>query len=261
MVCLRRYFSSRLLKKFITLKTSVMKKLLSAILIVVNLNCFGQASKWFVSVSATPTIGGPSTSIKHQMVVQGFDQTSDGNFLGWSWTTHYPKVSKSASVLLRGGKKMDNHRSIYFVAGLSAKGTVDGFRDQGYSSFFGIISGSYGEMVSVDYNVYQLTAGYLYSFTNTRAKIGFGPSVFLLDYSVSENYTNKQNHSSVMPGASFTTRIPLGKEKKLFGVELVFEGSVAPPAKMKAQKTESGFQVRNANLIHANAGLAFCFRR
>jgi hypothetical protein len=195
------------------------------------------------------------------MINQGFDQTSTGSFLGWNWTTDFPKVSKSASLLLRGGKKMDDRRSIYFVAGLSAKGKVEGFKNQGYDDFLGIFGGSYGQSVGVDYSVYQLTAGYLYSFTNTKAKIGFGPSVFCLDYSVSDNYAKGEDHVSLMPGASFTARVPLGKEKKLFGFELVFEGNMAPPAKMKAQKTTSGFEVKNANLIQANLGFAVTFKR
>jgi hypothetical protein len=69
-----------------------------------------------------------------------------------------------------------------------------------------------------------------------------------------------ENHTSLVPGASFTARLPLGKEKKLFGVELVFEGNMAPPIQMKSGHND-GFQAKNANMFSANAGLAFSLRK
>lgn len=229
-------------------------------LLIINLNCFAQANKWFVSISATPTIGGPSTSIKNQMVQQGFNETSSFDFLGWSGNTQYPIVIKDISLLIRVGKKISDRRSIYFVAGQTAAGKVEGFKNEGYSYLY-IFGSSYGQRIDIDYRVYQLTAGYLYSFPNTTAKIGIGPSVFVCNYAITKNYTNKEEHTSLMPGATFTTRIPLGKEKKLFGVELVVEGNVAPPIKMKNDTRETSFQGGNANLFSANVGFAFSFKR
>lgn len=237
-----------------------MKKLLSLLLIVINLNCFAQANKWFVSFSVTPTIGGPSASLKKQMREQHFDQTSTFSFLGLESTTNYPLVSKDVSLLFRGGKKIDDRRSIYFVVGQTAAGSVEGFKNEGYSDLI-IIGSSYGQDVAINYNTYQLTAGYLYSFPGTRFKIGFGPSIFLFKYSIAENHENQQKHSSVIPGATFTTRLPLGKEKKLFGIELVWEGNMAPPARMKGGKGETGFEPGNVSMFSANAGIAFSFRR
>lgn len=238
-----------------------MKKFYSAVLILINLNCFAQSSKWFVSLSVGASMTGPSASFKHQMVQQGFDQTSTGSFLGFSWTTDYPKITKDAALLLRGGKKINDRRSIYFVAGRSAKGVVEGFRNHGYSDFFGIIGGSYGDQISVSYKAYQLTGGYLYSFPNTKIKLGFGPSVYLLNYKIEDNFTPTSKNTAYVPGASFLARFPFGKEKRLVGTEFFFEGNLAPSAKIKTSKLDGGFQPYNASMTSFNAGLALTFRK
>jgi hypothetical protein len=238
-----------------------MKKLFSAMLLIVNLSCFAQANKWFVSLCATPTIGGPSASIKKQMVDQHFDQTSSFSFFFiFSGETKYPVVAKDGSLLIRAGKKISDRRSIYLVAGQTAAGKVEGFQNQGYSDLL-IIASSVGQHIEVNYHAYQITGGYLYSFPDTRAKLGFGPSIFMLNYSLSENYNGKETHTGIVPGATCTVRMPLGKEKKLIGLELIFEGNVAPSIKMKGNMKETGFKPGTANMLSANAGLALTFRR
>lgn len=237
-----------------------MKKLFSALLLLINLHCFAQANNWFVSFSATPTIGGPSASIKKQFVDQHFDQVSSFSFFIFSGQTKYPIAFKESSLLLRGGKKISDRRSIYFVAGQTTAGRVEGFQNEGYSDFL-LIASSYGKYVQVKYNVCQLTVGYLYSFQNARAKLGFGPSLFLLNYSLSENYSSKETHTGVIPGATCSARLPLGREKKLIGVELIFEGNVAPPVNMKGDMKETGFKPGKASMFSVNAGLALAFRR
>lgn len=237
-----------------------MKKLFVIMLAVINLNCFAQPKNWFVSFSITPAFGGPSASLKSQMKRQGYGDQAESTFhLFGSGTTSYP-TGGSVAFLARGGKRITDHKSIYFVAGVAEKATIEGFHAQGWSDgFLGLFAGTYGDYVSVSYTTYQLTAGYMYSFSNTRVKIGFGPSIYILNYGTSSNYEAKNNHTSLVPGASFTSRLPIGKEKKLFGVELIFEGNMAPPVKMKSDHTGS-FQPRNANMFSANAGLAFTFR-
>jgi hypothetical protein len=168
---------------------------------------------------------------------------------------------KDAALLIRGGAKLNDRRGIYFVVGRTSAGSVEGFKNEGYDIYFGIVGGSVGQEIAVDYKTYQLTAGYLYTFPNTTLKLGFGPSLYLLDYSITENNDNKESHSALTPGAVFTARIPLGKEKRLFGVELVFEGNAAAPAKMKGNYEESGFQPGKVNMFSGNIGLAFSLRR
>lgn len=238
-----------------------MKKLSAMLLVIINLNCFGQASKWFVSFSIAPVFGGPTASLKSQMRAQGYGDhdISTITILG-SGDVSYPK-GRSVSFLARGGKKIADRKSIYFVAGISEQATVEGFHSEGWTDgFWGLFGGTYGKHVSVAYTTYQVTTGYMYSFPNSRAKLGFGPSIYILNYGTSVNYAKKDNHSSLVPGASFTARIPFGKEKNLFGIELVFEGNMAPPVKMKCDQAD-GFQPGNANMFSCNAGLAFSFRR
>jgi hypothetical protein len=233
-----------------------MKKFFSAIFIVISLNCFAQANKWFVSFTAAPSLGGPAASLKHQMKAQGYGDQSESSFVIFgSGTTKYPRGG-AVALLASGGKKIADRRSIYFVAGLSEKATIEGFDEQGYSNgLFGLFAGSYGRHTSVSYTTYQFTAGYMYSFPNSRTKLGFGPSVYLLRYGISENFSPKEKHSSIVPGVAFNTRIPFGKQRKLIGLELVFNGNMAPPVKMKSGSKE-GFQPKNANMFSFNAGLA-----
>jgi hypothetical protein len=238
-----------------------MKKLFTAMLVIINLNCFAQTKNWFVSFSIAPAFGGPSASLKSQMKAQGYGDQAESTFhIFGSGTTSYPRGGSTA-YLLRGGKKISDRKSIYFVAGISEKATVEGFHSQGWSDgLFGLFSGTYGKYVAVSYTTYQLTAGYMYSFSNSRAKLGFGPSVYILNYGTSTDYSEKDNHSSFVPGASFTARLPFGKERKLFGIELVFEGNMAPPIQMKSDHTQD-FQPKNANMFSGNIGLAFSFRK
>jgi hypothetical protein len=238
-----------------------MKKLFSALLVIINLNCFAQSNKWFVSFTTAASFGGPATSLRHQMKAQGYgDQSESSIVIFGSGTTKYPRGG-TGTLLATGGKKITDKKSIYFVAGASGKGTIEGFDAEGYSNgIFGLFAGTYGNHVSVSYTTYQLTAGYMYALSNSRTRLGFGPSLYLFNYGISENFASKEKHSSIVPGIAFNTRIPFGKERKLIGLELVFNGNMAPPVKMKSEHKE-GFQPKNANMFSFNAGLALCFRR
>ena len=234
------------------------KSFYTFVLIISCTSLFGQSKKWFFSLNPGINIGGPSASIRHQMKVQGFDQTSSYNFFGWAGTTDYPRVVKHLSFLVRGGYSVNAHKSIYFVAGLSSKGTVSGFKGTGYADLF-FISGSTGIMPEVAYNLYQLTGGYQYQSAKSRAKLGLGPSLFFYNYSIDRG----PKRTSLMPGASFSGRFPFGREKRLFGIDLLLETNIAPPVKMKDNEkaTETGYKPGKANLISLNAGLAFSFRK
>jgi hypothetical protein len=238
-----------------------MKKLLFALLVIINLNCFAQSNKWFVSFTTAASLGGPAASLRHQMKAQGYGDQSESTFVIFgSGTTNYPRGG-AVTLLATGGKKITDKKSIYFAVGTSGTGTIEGFDAEGYSNgIFGLFAGTYGNHVSVSYTIYQLTAGYMYALSNSRTKLGFGPSLYLLDYGISENFASKEKHSSIVPGFAFNTRIPLGKERKLIGLEMVFNGNMAPPVKIKSEHKE-GFQPDNANMFSFNAGLALCFRR
>src|SRR4051812_12449481 len=129
-----------------------MKKLFPAILIVINLNCFAQTNDWFVSITAAPSFGGPSASLKRQMKAQGFGDQAESSFhIFGSGTTSYPRGG-SVALLLRAGKKINNHTSIYFVTGVSEKATIEGFHAEGWDNgLFGLFAGTYGQRVSVKY--------------------------------------------------------------------------------------------------------------
>jgi len=237
-----------------------MKKILSFLLIIVNLNCFAQDHKWFVSFSVAPSIGGPAASLKSQMKDQGYgdEKVSSFNIFG-SGNTQYPRGG-AVALLVSGGKKISDRKSLYFVTGLAGTATIEGFNTKGYSEgFFGLFAGSYGDQVYVKYNIYQFTAGCMYSFSHSRTQIGLGPSFYAFNYSISDNYMSGGKHNSIIPGASINTRIPLGKQRKLVGLEFVTNINIAPAVKMKSDHTE-GFQPKNASMCSANIGVALSFR-
>jgi hypothetical protein len=249
--------------RLLIIKTQFMKKLILSIFVLAGMNAFGQASKWFVSLTPSSAFGGPFASINNQMKKQGWGEASSFNFLGLTGTINYPVGEKNPGVLLRIGKRISDFKTVYMVAGISNSGYVGGFKNEGYTDLLGIFGGSIGDWATIHYKVLQFTGGYLYSFPKTRAQLGFGPSVFILNYNVTQTgRSGGETHASFVPGATFTARLPLGKEKRLFGIDLIVEGSLAPPAKMKVDdKSITAFDPGKVNMIHGTAGLAFCLRQ
>ena len=230
-------------------------------LIIISVSAFAQSNKWFLSFSTGPVVGGPVSSIKHQMRNQGFDDNEISTFAIWGdGNTSYPK-GRGMSFLIRGGKKLTEYKSIYIVAGVASTATVEGFKVKGWSDgFFGLFAGSYGDYISVDVNNYQLTTGYMYSFPKSKTQIGIGPSIYVLNCRTSVNHSGENGHTSVIPGLNFTTRLPIGKAKKMFGMELIFEGNMAPSVRMKSEEPQADFQLKNVRMFSATAGLAFTFK-
>src|SRR4051812_37531982 len=110
-----------------------MKKIILISAVLFHLNAYSQVSKWFVSVSTGGGIGGPSASLKKQMISQNFNQTAEFDFLGLTGTHQYPDKYVSGYTLIRFGKLISKRKSLFFIAGLSEKGEVTGFRNEGYA--------------------------------------------------------------------------------------------------------------------------------
>ncbi len=238
-----------------------MKKFFSAIFLVFNLSCFSQNSKWFVSFSAAPVIGGPAMSLKSEMRNQNFDDRSETTFVIYgNGITNYPRGS-ATSILVRGGKSIDARKSLYFIVGVAEKAHVEGYRKDGWSNgIFGLFAGTVGQSVSIKYNIYQATAGFMYPISDSKVKFGFGASAYIFSYSTFHQYIKAGNHTSVVPGAAFTLRAPLGKEKRLFGIDFLLDANLALPVKMKTAVNE-GFRPGNVNMCSASVGLGFSLRR
>ncbi len=233
-----------------------MKHILTACILLLNHGGIAQNNKWFVSLSSDFVIAGPGAALKQKMLRQGFDDDNSFYFLFIGWTEVNPKKLSYGGLKIRGGKKISGHRSLYFVAGLAEDAEVRGFRSSGYSNTI-IGGGSYGSAVSIRYSLWQLSAGYMYSSKN-KLKLGFGPSVFLLSYKPNE----EKRQASLVPGANFIARVPLGKEKKLLGMEIVAEANLAPPANINMVKQDvQGFKPGSVNMVYGSLGFAFCFRK
>ena len=123
--------------------------------------------------------------------------------------------------------------------------------------------------MNINYKVYQLGAGFEHTLPNTKIKLGYGPSLYLFSYIY--NFNKSDRNTSLVPGANFSGRVPLGKEKRRIGVELVADVNLAPSAKMKAlhytyndgtaDKTELLIQESKVIMVQGMAGLALTFRK
>jgi hypothetical protein len=242
-----------------------MKKLFTLIGLLSSAVLFGQTSKWFITVAAAPTMGGPSAGIKKNMQRSGFDHLTSYSFFGWTGSTQYPVVEKNPAVLVTVGKKVNEFKSLYITGGVAASGTVSGFRSYGSYDYL-LWSGEMGNSVKIAYSLWQLSAGYQYRLPGTRAKLGFGPDLFVFRYCEQEE---EQNHAAILPGVSGQLRLPLGRERRRLGLELFLEAQVGPPARTRAySKTYEAdgrtyttvLEKGNASVTQLLAGLSFAFR-
>jgi hypothetical protein len=234
-----------------------MKKLLTAMFILVNLSSFGQTADWNISITSGLNIGGPAGSLKKQMIDQGFDETSDYNFFGWTGTTDYPTKGKTPSLMFRVTKKVNPNRSLYFMAGLADQGNVTGFKNNGYTDLWGILGSSDGPMPRVKYSIYQFMGGFMYASSKGGRKLGFGPSLNLFNYKVGEG----EKQTAFVPGATVTGRLPLGRERRAVGVELIADLNMAPPVTIKDNNTaEGGFHPGKVSMFSLGFGLALTVR-
>jgi hypothetical protein len=115
--------------------------------------------------------------------------------------------------------------------------------------------------ITFDYHVLQFTLGYQFTFPKTRFKVGIGPSLFIFKNSAEADYQSSSAQSSTVPGCTINVRVPFGKEKKLFGVELFFQMNLAPSAKLEEiQNLGKTFEASNVSMTYAIIGIAFAFR-
>lgn len=237
-------------------KTSVMKKLLPVLLILAALTADSQQHKWFVSVSSGFTIAGPRATLMSRMKRQGFDDESHFNFLGITGSTSYPRVTQYSNLMVRVGWQMDNKRGMYLLAGLQEKGEVSGFKSRGYSNII-FLGTSYGLSPVMEYAIWQVSAGYMYSGKG-KAKCSIGPSVYGLRYQHTENPVRFQ----IIPGIAMGARLPLGKMRKSLGLEVFTDLNLAPPANMQKDAVAAGdFKPGKVNMISVSIGLGFSFRK
>ena len=145
------------------------------------------------------------------------------------------------------GKRITKYGSLYLVIGQPTGGKVVGYNGVSFITF--------------DYNVLQFTLGYQFTFPDTRFKVGLGPSLFIFKNSPEADYQTASSQSSAVPGATVTVRVPFGKEKKLFGVELFFQMNLAPSTKSgEIQNLGITFPASNVGMTYAIIGITFAFR-
>jgi hypothetical protein len=257
----------------LNLNTNNMKKAFFLLIMMVAVagTAAAQGSKWFVSVVTGAPYGGPGVSMKKNFRRDGLDGTESFHFLlFFGGTTKYPINMWNPPLLLKFGKRLTEKRSWFAVAGLSSSGEAEGYKMHGeLDGFFPIFASTSGTHVTVKYQVLQFGAGYQYHYAKTRTKLSVAPSLFVYKYK-NTRALQKQQYAAIRPGMAFSGRLPLGKEKKLFGVDVIADLNLVPPVKMKALSTEtitdSGkitttLNSGSVNLVHGMLGFAFSLRR
>jgi len=245
-----------------------MKKIYSFLLLVSLSPLFSlaQTTKWFVTFASAPTFGGSAGQVKNKMAAQGYNDQEVNTIFLFGFSRQYPIKTVDPAVLIKAGFKQKENRSIYFIAGITNSGSAEGFKKEGEDySLFPLFGGTTGTYVDYNYKIFQLGAGYEYAFQKTRTKLSAGPSLFIYKYELS-GFGEEQNKTSLIPGVNLNMRFPLGKEKRLFGIDLFADINLAPPAKTKdLYSNQDGkvkrFSAGSVNMVHGSAGIAFSFRR
>lgn len=249
-----------------------MKKILpAAVLFFFFSTAWAQPADWYVAISAGAGWGGPKSSIKNKFEKTGFNQTGTSDFLGFVSHTTYPDVEMGVPVILRAGKRLKGSKSIFMLAGSSAASEVTGFKRQGYDSFLGLFGGSYGQKVAIRYNITQLAVGIEHTIKNSRFKLGYAAAAYRLRYH-NRYGVDAGKKTALVPGGVITGRVPLGKERRRVGIELMADINVAPRVTLKAQQlktqdVDGNFTVihvmapAKVNMVHGMAGLALTFRK
>ena len=212
------------------------------------LEMHAQTAKWFIGFSTGFSIGGPGPSIKNDLTDQHFTPYSEGVF-----TAHYfPTTYHNPCLLLMAGKQITKYGSLYLLIGRPTAGLVDAYRTP--------------TAVVINYSVLQFTLGYQFTFPNSHFKLGLGPSIFVVNISPDSYFQTQSATPETKPGLSMMARIPLGKEKKAFGVELFFEMNMAEQATV-GEITVSGtnttytLETSKISMVYAVLGISFAFRK
>lgn len=185
---------------------------LTTMFLLISFTSVAQTSKWFVTAGSGYTVGGPANSLKNKMSRAGWDDREDGLVFFFSYSVDYPTKTQYLPLMISAGKKLKENKSLFFTAGLADKGSVEGFKKEG-DEYFLVIGGSYGRYISVDYQEWQLSCGYQYSFPNTRVKLGFGPSLILLNSKETAADSSTSKHNSITPGVVGNAPCPWEEEE------------------------------------------------
>ena len=224
-----------------------MKKIIlfSVCLMFATIAIHAQTANWFVGVPTGYVMGGPAASLKSMMEDQGYDHTAT-----FIVTVDYPVKSYIPPLMVMAGKKISEYGSLYILAGNYDATTVEGY--DGYNT------------ISVRFNIVQATLGYQFTFARSHFKLGVGPSLFIVHHELA-NYVPAPETTETKPGVSIMARIPFGKEKKLFGVELFFATNIAGNIQLndinESHNTVPDLTGGKLSMVSAMLGLNFVFRK
>jgi len=229
---------------------------------------FAQNTQWYFSVSSGLGWGGPQSSLISKFEKTGFNQTSTGIIIFINYSIDYPQKSRGVPVTARAGYRLKENLNLFALAGASAAGTVEGYKKTGEIIDLGIFGGSVGTHITINYDVTEVAVGLEHEIKNTRLKLGYAPAAFILNYR-NNHSINTGKETSLVPGVALTARMPLGKEKRSVGFELIADLNLAPPATIKEQVyqgdngigTKTVLSATKVNMVHGMAGVALTFRK
>ena len=251
-----------------------MKKITLAALLLISFSAlYAQSPKWYVAVSSGAGWGGPNASLKKTFEKKGFNQTSTSLILFMSFTADYPKVSSGVPAAVRAGVQLKENLNLFAIAGTSAAGEVNGYKNTSneIASFLGIFGGSVGRYIAISHKVTEVAVGLEHQLKNSHLRLGYAPAAYLMRYH-NIHSLNTGKKTAFVPGLAFTGRLPLGKEKRRIGAELVADINLAPPATIEAQydneMDDNGINRKvqvlgptKVSMVHGTMGLALTYRK
>lgn len=220
------------------------------LLVVVNLSMisFGQVGTWNASVSIGYVIGGPSQAIKYKMEKEGYDANVENWLFGGY--TQYPKAYKDPAIMARVYYRKSLNTSLFLEVGQTMNTEVKGYKG----------GGGYGGFAGIKYQVLQLAAGIQRHFNQKPSSIGIAASLNLLQYGGGAPYDDV-SENKFLPGLLISGRLPMGPQKKLIGLDLVYDLNILPSVEMEPVSSNYflSYETGKVNMIHGSIGLALAF--
>ncbi len=162
----------------------------------------------YISIETGFVFAGPANKLNGEMKTNGFGDYEELILLGSSIGSQYPKKQNNGGkFLMRYGRMLRKTGFLEVAGGLMQHFTVKGYDKKG-SSPGPILGGSYGNYLSFNSKIYQVSANYIFTNQKQNAGIGLGPSFiyYQLNRAFSSENSNNYSYSKKysLPGASVT---------------------------------------------------------
>jgi hypothetical protein len=200
------------------------------------------SQKSYLKLKVFYALAGTPRELKSGMEDAGLDQSATVGAV-----VTYPRSSRYPSVVLEGGKFINEKKSISVLAGLQEAGWV-----KGYNGMQGI---------RIDYDNWIINPKL--NFHRSAAILGVGPSALLLQYKKDKHdFGEKYSQTKLLPGISLSAET-VSKKSKGFRIGVFTSLNLHPTFEIESVKVESNGTVfdfqSDLNPSALDLGLRFQF--